>query len=56
MSRTISPSSTSTATDSTIQKVRGVSSTAGLLTPTSGAATISRAGPLITEGDSSATS
>ena len=56
MSRTISPSSTTTAPESTIQKVRGVSSAAGLLTATSGAASISRAGPLMTEGDSSATS
>jgi hypothetical protein len=56
MSRAIRPSSTTTATDSTIQKVRGVSSAAGLLTATSGAAMISRAAPPITEGDSSATS
>ena len=56
MSRTITPSSTITAIERTSQKVRGVSSAAGLLTATSGAATISRAGPLRTEGESSATS
>ena len=42
--------------DSPIQKVRGDRSAAGLLTAISGAAEISRDGPLIADGDKSATS